>query len=331
MLAAHFYRSKSINITKRDQHKFEITVDKSEINTGTLMQGESKKYTVHLKNTAITGSLQIKKISASCSCLNPKISTLLISQGGEATLTFDVISGSSSKYLNEQIIIEYINTSKHDIYSISIPINGKVESIAEISERRMDLKINDISPKVEKGKLSVLHGTSSNSWTHMTVSVKPKIADCKVFSNVTNNQVEIIPQINLLSFGDNQAQIVFEYYNSIGKKIFDDYIPLNIKYSPPVNICPNSFYFSDTKNGVIVSRVLRLDCPQDIDVTAIQSSNKKLINIHLDSKRNGVYTYTLTIIPKEPGMFCESINISFLGKHSGTVSIPVVGIVDQIN
>ena len=74
-----------------------------------------------------------------------------------------------------------------------------------------------------------------------------------------------------------------------------------------------------------------MDCPQDIDVTAIQSSNKKLINIHFDSKRNGVYTYTLTIIPKEPGMFCESINISFLGKHSGTVSIPVVGIVDQIN
>lgn len=301
----------------------------AEISLGKMLQGEVRNITVTLQNKAPFDEKIIDKLAMSCNCIEGKLSVDRIPPKCTAQLTLKVVAGFSKAILKQEIIVVYHGQNEDKPSVLRIPITASVETVAELSSRRISFEgaFNDL--KAAKVNIAIEKGTSSSLiWS----SVIPE-ADSRCLLAVSEERdgktsIVVAPRMNNLQFGKNRGILTLKYLNDADKIIFQDYIPYLVKLQPPITIEPPSFYIpsiltntSQVLTFVITSAEINL---QDCVLSVSNPNLLKEIKIKYLSDTKAVFQVMFT--PLKEGAFNEYVKLKFKGQHQGSVEVPVLGI-----
>lgn len=327
-LITHAEDHKSIN----DPFKYELSVDPSDINVGSILQGQTKNCSIKLQNIAYTGTLTISKISTSCYCVAPKLSQSTLKPRDSSEVKFELKAGNIAKKINEIIAIEYSNLSTQDIKVLKIPISGNVDSIVEISPRRLEFECMISTGKDQKKTLLARFGSSNLSWCKLTVESKPSnIINSKIFPKDGVYEIQIVPKIDCLSYGANEGWVVISCVNDSNKVVFQDYIPLFINNESPIYSEPQYFYLDDLQVGrekKLSVKVLKKHSNTRFlcnNLGEIETETYSISTMHIESKND--MELLVKITPHSSGLLKTNLVIPFESDRHGELSIPIVGIV----
>lgn len=312
-------------------YNWELSASETNLNVGLLKQSEVKKYSIILKNDSFCGDIQINKIKSSCSCLHTKLSKNTLHSRETSVLSFDVAAGLLSKNLYEEILIEYSNLLKNNIHVLKISIEGKVKNFAYIVPRRIEASGNFDVLEDQIPKIRIYSDDYKPIYNKIQFSCPENIFQFTISSD--NNVYEVKCKINdNISYGVHQGTISINLLSSDNLVVYTDSMPYYIERKSPVIALPASIYLNPIYLGETTTIQLEFkSSSNDFDLNSMNLIyyNKNITSITEISSAHKNRKYILKICPTSDGIINDKIIFNFKSKTAGTISIPIIALVER--
>ena len=312
-------------------YNWELSASETNINVGLLKQSEVKKYSIILKNDSFCGDIQINKIKSSCSCLHTKLSKNKLHSRETSVLSFDVAAGFLSKNLYEEILIEYSNLLKNNIHILKVSIEGKVKNFAYIVPRRIEATGNFDVLQDQIPKIRIYSDDYKPICNKIQISCPENIFQFTISSD--NNVYEVKCKINNnVTYGVHKGTVSINFLSSDNSIVYTDSMPYYIERKSPITALPASIYLNPIYLGETTPIQLEFKSTStkfDLNSMSIIYCNKDIISITDVSSTNNRRKYILKISPTSDGIINEKIIFSFSSEAAGTISIPIIALVES--
>jgi hypothetical protein len=305
------------------------------IDAGSVLQGELRQFSVKLKNNSVAGTQIISKVSASCSCLAPKVSQNVLNPRQTADLTFGLRAGPTEKSFKELIAIEYYNLTTKSVGTLAIPITGKVESVIEVNPRRLDFDQTSVAEN-KVVAISVRRGSSGLEWETLEVEhdLKDRI-DIQIAQSGGAHQIRVSPRIDKLEYGLTTGQIVLKCLRIDGTEAFRDAIPLTMTRNQPLSADPSFFYLDDLTVGLkttVTFKIIPKDTQTKLVFDNVIRFDSETCQITVERTRaEPGLEFKVEIVPVVTGLVKSTIVLPYTSDRPGKLLVPIVGVVRELD